>query len=435
MGLLYLYIYTIILLVILIKSIIDKKNSMYCFMWGLYALSGVFCIINKTFQDEIIGNGYSHNQWFDLSDSSLLAFFLIILCCYISFRPLQYYNADRFVNGFEYDQVNKMLLLILSVCYFVFFVTYLATSFSIVVQSFSITDYGSMRDTLYGNANHESTVVISASPIGNICFKICWALRYLIVYVCFILIRNRRKLIGIIVLICNFFLVYIYSNLNAARGGLLIFLFCAFLFAFPILQKLSKRIKRILLIGAIVIAIVAINFVLGVTVSRTANNQSGNNLVLQNICFYLGHAPIIFSKLFGSLNDFAYGQFTIGRLLNHFFGFSYDIAAIKQQLGYPSVLNYLFSTYLFPIYADFGSIGCVLFFSLSSFLMKKVIKEPKIRLSTVFLFSYYVNFFITGNFVISSLEFASTITTVFIFLVFRLLENIIIQKSRINKRL
>ena len=159
---------------------------MYCSMWGLYALTGVFCILNKTFQDDLIGRGYSHDEWFNLADSSLIAYFLIIICCYISFVPLKQYNSTMIVSSLDNSNtVNKILIRIISIIFFILFLGYIFTSFNIVISSFKISDYGSLRDSLYGNMNHESTVVVSNSFIGNLCFKTCWALRYIVVYASF----------------------------------------------------------------------------------------------------------------------------------------------------------------------------------------------------------------------------------------------------------
>lgn len=427
-GLVFLYIYTIIIAIILARAIKQKKSSTYIFMWTCYFVSAVFCVLCKTFQDTLVGHGRLHDEWYNLSDTTLYGYLLIILCNLISFKPFENYTSNKFIEKYGNRKGDNIILLSFSYLFVIFFMVYIFTSLNVIKSAFSVTDFGALRNKLYGNELHQSTAIISPNFIGETCFKICWTFRLLAVFVSFILLQKGKRRLGLLTLFCDFWLVFIYSNVNAARGGLLIFLFCSFLFSIPVLKKMPKKVKKILFILVCCLAIVVVSFVVEVTLSRTADNTSGGNMLLKNASFYLGHGPIIFSKLTGSLKEFGLGKVVFLRIASHFFGFTYDVSSVMSEIGYPAPLTNLFYTYLGPIYMDFGSIGCILFFSLWSFFVNRLMKERRIRLSTVYVFSYYMYFFVLGTFVVGALEFASLVTNTCVAILLRLIENTVYNR-------
>lgn len=432
MGLIYLYTYAIIIAIILLRAIKRKKSSTYILMWSCYFVSAVFCVLCKTFQDTLVGRGILHDEWYNLSDTTLRGYILIIICNLIAFKPFERYNSNQFIDKYGNRKGDNIILLTFSYLFIALFFVYLITSVGVIKSTFSITDFGALRNNLYGNELHQSTAVFSNNLIGNICYKICWLFRLLAVFVGLILLKKGKRRLGFLVLLCDFMLVFINSNINAARGGLLVFLFCAFLFSIPILRKMPKKVKRFLLIAVSVIAIVVVGYIIEVTLSRTADNTSGGNMLLKNAFFYLGHGPIIFSKLTGSLKELGLGKVVFLRLVSHFFGINYNVSSVMSEIGYPSPLNNLFYTYLGPIYMDFGSLGCIAFFSVWAYFVNRLLKEQRIRLSTVYVFSYYMFFFVLGVFVVGSLEFASLVTNTCVAILLRLIENTVYNRYRYN---
>ena len=432
MGLIYLYTYTIIIAIILLRAIKRKKSSTYILMWSCYFVSAVFCVLCKTFQDTLVGHGILHDEWYNLSDTTLHGYILIIICNLIAFKPFERYNSNQFIDKYGNRKGDNTILFTFSYLFIALFVVYVITSVGVIKSAFSITDFGTLRNNLYGNELHQSTAVFSNNLIGNICYKICWLFRLLAVFVGLILLKKGKRRLGFLILLCDFMLVFINSNINAARGGLLVFLFCAFLFSIPILRKMPKKVKRFLIIVICVIAIVVVGFIIEVTLSRTADNTSGGNMLLKNACFYLGHGPIVFSKITGSLKELGLGKVVFLRIASHFFGFNYNVSSVMNEIGYPSPLTNLFFTYLGPIYMDFGSIGSIIFYSVWAFFVNRLLKERRIRLSTVYVFSYYMFFFVLGTFVVGPLEFASLVTNTCIAILLRLIENTVYKRYRYN---
>lgn len=431
MGIVYLYIYAALIALIIFYSTKKQKSFMYISVWWLYFISAIFCILCKTFQDDLVGRGFSHDQWYDLSDTTLWGYLLIIICSLIAFKPFENYKSELFIDKFGTVNRERKLALYIAYSFIALFVVYVLTSFSNIRSAFSVSDYGSLRTDLYDNTTHGVQAAMSNNTIGNLAYKIIWNFRLLVIFVGGILIKDKRKAkLGYAIIVADIFFVYVYASLNAARGGLVIFLLCVFLFLYPIIKNLPRRVKFTLGIAIIIIVMIVGSYLIEVTVSRTAGNTSGGNLVLKNFAFYLGHGPIIFSKITGSLKGFAFGKLVGGRLLNHFFGLPFDGITILENIGYPSILNNLFYTYLGPIYMDFGSLGCIIIYALWAWVMNKVMSEHRIRLSTIYLLSYYLFYFITGAFVIGVLEYASVITTFIVWMLFRLFENTFIYNKK-----
>ena len=85
------------------------------------------------------------------------------------------------------------------------------------------------------------------------------------------------------------------------------------------------------------------------------------------------------------------------------------------MIGYPDI-GPVFITYLGYIYTDFGIVSCL--------------KKKKLRMSTIFIFMYYLSFYVTGNFAVGRLEYVGMITAHIIALFIRLVEDQISLRNR-----
>ncbi len=397
-------------------------------MWVAYAVSGIFCVLCKIYQKELVGSGISHNMWYDLSDTTLWGYLLITLCCLIAFRPFEVFDKNNALEILGNGCGSRQFYSLYSFAYIFCALVFIALSFSTVRSLLSAGDLGLVRTTLYGNADNESNFVMTTNFVANVCYKLCLQFKYLSVFIAFTMIKEKYKTIQAVALLgLTFFVYYLYATGNAARGGLLIFCFCSLLIGTCFWQYLSKANKRKVIIGASVLFGVVLSFFLAVTISRFGNDGGGGNPLVRNICFYLGHGPIEFSKVTGSLERFAYGKTIIGRLANHYFGTPYSWESVQSQIGYPP-LGPVFVTYLGYIYTDFGSIGCIIFFWMWSQFMCKLIRRSPRRISTIFLFLYYLSYFVTGIFAVGRLEYAAMITAFFLFLCIRFVEDVLLQR-------
>lgn len=430
MGLFYLMCYAVITCVITIRSFIKKKNIIYCALWCEYAVSAVFCVLCKVYQAELVGFGIMHNKWYDLSDTTWWGYLLIIVCNLIAFKPFEIFDYDSSLGNMGKRKGTKQYTRIYAYIYILLALIFLLLSFSNIKSILETSDFGALRSSLYGNSDNESTLVITNNLIANVCYKLCTQFKYMSIFVALLMFKERYHVkTAICLLATTFGIYYIYASANAARGGLIIFVFCSFLMVLTFFKYMSPGSKRKLVVLCAACCGIVFSFFLAVTLSRVASDTGGGNLLLRNISFYLGHSPIEFSKITGSLEDFAYGKTIIGRLLNHYFGTAYSWESIQLEIGYPDI-GPVFVTYLGYIYTDFGIFSCIGFTWLWSYFMCKQLKKRRLRISTIFIFLYYLSFYVTGNFAVGRLEYAGLITAHIISFFIRCVEDTLYIRSR-----
>lgn len=422
MGLNYLICYATIVSIISICAWIRKKNMIYCSLWTANAVSGIFCVLCKVYQDTLVGHSVWHDRWYDLSDTTLWGYLFLILCCWIAFKPFKNFDKSNTLAKLGEEQKTKNFFVLFAYIYVCVAFLFIITSINGIKNTLGISDYGALRTSLFSNGENEGGGAVTSNFIASFALKLCVQFKYLSLFVSFSLIKEKmRTSLAVILIFITFFVYYVNCAASAARGGLLIFLICSFLIGSMFYPYLSKANKRKIIIGASVLAGLVLVFFMAVTISRFADDGGGGNPILRNISFYLGHGPIEFSKITGSLKDFAYGETIIGRLLNHYFGTAYSWTDISIQIGFPQI-GAVFVTYLGYMYTDFGIFGCLLFVGTWAWVMNDIIKKRPNSISTFFFFSYYLHYYITGVFTIGRLEYASLITSSLIYFIIRAIE-------------
>ena len=336
--LIFLIIYAITMTAIAIRVNYKKNNYIYCSIWIAYAVCAVASLICKLFQPTLVGNGIMHYKWYDLSDTTFHGYALIVICCIIAFQPFKYFDHKGSLEQIGKGRGIKQFFSLFSYMYIIWTIVFIVLSLNTVISLLRTSDFGLIRSTLYGNAENESNFIMTTNVVANICYKLCLQFKLLNVLIALSMIKEKFKTkTAILSLMCTFMVYYLYSTGNAARGGLLIFTFCSTLIGIMLFQYMPKSSKRKVFYYATIAGIVVISFFISVTVSRFVSGYTGAHPILSNISFYLGHAPIEFSKITGSLDHFAYGKTILGRLSNHYFGTPYSWEQISSQIGYPAI--------------------------------------------------------------------------------------------------
>lgn len=419
---LYLIIYALVVCFITVRAYVKKENMIFRALWTMFAVSAVFCVICKVDQGTFVGHSASHDYWYDLSDTTWWGYALIIICNIVAFKPIKEFNKNDELYDFGSNIRMRRFFVEFCYIYILLSVFYLLTSISTVRGIFEISDYGSLRSSLFSNAENEGGATMANNFISNVAYKLCLRFRFISVFIAFAMIKERIKVPLACLLIGDTFFMYFLSCVaTAARGGLLIFVFISGIIGLIFYPYMSKSNKRKVFIGGMVILGVVFSFFMAVTISRLSTDTGGGNPLLRNIFFYLGHAPIEFSKITGSLNDFAWGRTIWGRLASHFLGTSYSWMAISNDVGFPNI-DALFVTYLGYMYTDFGPFGCLAFVSLWGVFTYDILKKRPNKISTIFFFLYYLSFYVTGNFTVGRAEFIAVVTTFILYFMIRFIE-------------
>ncbi len=419
----YLVVYALVTCLITIRSYIKKYNPIYCALWTEFAVSAVFCVIVKVYQVAMLGNGLMQSIWYDLSDTTLKAYILLIICNVIAFEPLREFDAGNQFQDFGKNRKMQNFFVMYSVMYLVLAGFFILTSLGTISAAMHNTDYGTLRASL-ANAENEQSAAVAGNAIANICYKLCFQFKSLSLFVAFGSFKEKcNRILSSLLLIVTFFVVYISNAVLAGRGSFLIFTFSCFLIGLCFYKYLSKATRRKVVIGGVIILGFVLSYFFAVTISRVVVSGRGtmSYQLIGNAAFYLGHGPIEFSKITGSLDHFGHGRVIIARFISHYFETNYSWPAVANEIGYPAI-GAVYNTYLGYLYADFGSIGCIIYTSLWSYLVYQVMKRRPLNISSLFLFGYYLHYYVTGNFVIGRMEYVRVVTTIIIYLLIRVIE-------------
>lgn len=417
----YLVIYTIIICTITLKSYITKNNILYRALWTEYAVSAIFCVF-ACLNRRIVGYGTMHNRWYDLSDTTLWGYLLLIVCNVIAFKPFKIFDENRKLENYGKTEKKQNFFIIYSIIYIITALIFIIFALGFIKSAITVSNFGDLRQNLFDNGENEAVGRVSLNFVANICFKLCLEFKLASVFIVFAMIKEKVKpVLATLLLITTFFVYYVSCSSMAARGGMLIFSFCACTIGLIFYKYLSKINRKKVAIAALVFGGIVVSFFFTVSMSRLANAVSDVNPLLRNTVFYLGHGPIEFSKITGSLHDFAYGRTIIGRLFSNFFGTNYSWDIIASDIGFPNI-GPVFVTYLGFIYTDFGAFGCIAFTSIWSYITYTLIKKRPYNFSTIYYLLYYLFFYVTGNFTIGRLEYASLVTTTIIYFIIKTIE-------------
>jgi len=419
----YLVFYAIASCLITVCVYIKKYNPIYCALWTEFAVSSVFCVIVKMYQVELLGEGKMQGVWYDLSDTTLKAYILLIICNFIAFEPLRLFDIGNRFDYFGKSRKMRNFFKTFSLIYLILALFFIVTSIGTISAAMHNTDYGSLRNSL-ANAENEQSAQVAGNFVANICFKICYQFKGISIFVAFGSFKEKcNRILSVPLLLVTFFVVYISNAVLAGRGSFLIFTFTCFLIALCFFKYLSKETRRRVVIGGIVVLSFVMSYFFAVTISRVvvAGRGSISYQLIGNAAFYIGHGPIEFSKITGSISDFGYGRVIISRIISHYLGTGYSWPTVAAEIGYPDI-GAVYNTYLGYLYTDFGSIGCIIYTSAWACLLHRVLKRRPLNISTLFLFAYYLHYYVTGNFVVGRAEYIRVLTTIVIFLIIRVIE-------------
>lgn len=430
MGVSYLVVYVALTVLACALAFAGHRSAIYKLIWLEYAVISVCTLLCVLFQTELLGHGGLLDYWYFLDKTTLGGYLLLFACTWLALRPLAALGNGQELLSFGKTKQEKQVFLAFAIIYVVAAILFVALSMSSVKAALSTGDYGAVRSDLYSGSDNESTLVLTTNPVASVAFKFCNLLKYIGIVIAFGMLKEKLHPGLAVGLICAIFgIYYIYASANAARGGLMVFCFCAVVLASILFRYLAPEYKRRISIGACILGGVVFSIVAAITVSRFADDGGGGNAIVRNVMFYLGHAPLEFSTITGSVTNYAGGDVIVGRLFAHWFGEPYSWESVSLSIGFPQ-FGPLFITYLGYLFADFGYIGCLLFVAVWAAFMSALLKTSPARLSTFLMLGYYVSFYVTGAFTLGRLEFASFVTFHLIWLFIRIWEEMLDRPSK-----
>ena len=209
----------------------------------------------------------------------------------------------------------------------------------------------------------------------------------LAILLAFLLLRTKKKKLfllsvaTIVLYIISFFFSAVYSSSRGMIFQLAMKLIVLWLFA---CRQIGKKTNLVIIIIFGAMGVVALSYVIAVTVSRFSSASS-----LASIIEYLGESPMRFNNGLGKIDHLTWGGYTIGGLFGK--------ADMSQAV---QAWNNGFYTFVGWLYVDWGPVGVVLIGVGMCLLFVNRIRKKVYRISDLLLIFYYYDFLIIGSLVI-----------------------------------
>ena len=260
---------------------------------------------------------------------------------------------------------------------------------------------------LYGN------VTVYNNFFERVCIAACLYFFILFVIVSMLMIKEKKDFkLGLIVLIAAVISNFMQALYVVGRGTIfngLLLIFSIFLF---VIKGIDKKKLKVLIILFIIAMVIIIPYMIEITESRFSTNATNEMLR------YFGEAPVVFNVNVTTSDRLALGAYSFSRLLNT----GFDQALIEGTWGWR------FFTFAGYIYIDWGYFGMIVFgLIFGVFLINRIVRKRKYKISDLLLIFYYYDFLIKGGLVIGSSFLTDTIAIIIIFVLVRLF----IEKSKL----
>ena len=235
MGINYLWLYTLLTVLTCVMSFVKRNSLIYRLIWLEYSIIAVCALVCFLFQSVLLGHAELLVYWY----------LLLFACTWLALRPLASFGSGRELVTFGKSETEKQLFLAFTIIYLLAAVAFVALSMSSVKAALSTSDYGSLRSDLYSGTDNESSLVLATNPIASLAFKFCNLFKYIGIVIAFGMMKEKFHPVLAIGLIFTIFgIYYIYASANAARGGLMVFCFCAVILASLLYGFLSPGYRK-----------------------------------------------------------------------------------------------------------------------------------------------------------------------------------------------
>jgi oligosaccharide repeat unit polymerase len=375
------------------KKILDAGFILIA-TYAVIAVTGVFNYLN------------SPNEW------SLIfwPFVYLFVICMLAFRPYFKYPSGSIADKFK---INKPKFL--NLFSWVYIVAAII-DFSYSIDSITTTLTSGNWSELY-HANASGEVLLYTSQLERLAKNLTGWLSPLaiITFFYYLTFGKSNKFFLILFALAIVLPRFSIAILIAARGLLFIFVVNLFLGYLFFAKKISKNIRKRLLIFALIFVVIFLVYALAVTNSRfeTANAYWDTKTSLLQ---YFGQSMLVFNDgIADSIQHFLNGDYLFNAHEHRYFN------------GYDYILGTHFGTSFFTFvgawYLDFGPIGTFLIALFLPGMFSLYYNKRKIwDIADLFIYFFYLSWLLNGVFVIGTGYYLQWIMTLVIFLILKIVK-------------
>lgn len=373
----YTVFYCLILLVLLMIAIINKKGPLYKMQLFYFLFIGIMSVI-AIHMDIVVHQNIR-----------LWPYIYLIVCYMVSLKPLEVFHSTH-------SELNILMNFKYLKCFAVIFIIF--SIISCVVFFPQVSTLLESQDWM-GNRNfmNENDVIVThnVSEWIAINFSTYFRLPAAIIFYLFVTFDKYKwtRKVLIFSIVISTFMTAIYGS----SRGILLNLFLLLIAMFFVFSNwMDKKEKKRLLYFFAVIGTIGLTYAISVTISRFSEYTSfGSNGTLGSLIFYYGHSPVIFNNNITEATNPMYGKYAFGTLLS-MFGIKDTFSVALTGTQWSS----WFYTYVGCIYLDWGILISLFLIGLISLMNIKILSKKLLNLSSLYALFFYVSFLQRGALVI-----------------------------------
>lgn len=353
-----------------------KKNGLdfYKIIVLLYLMTAVCCALNYA----------QHPNLYPTL--GLLPFLYMFVVLVILFQPLRGFDQDKKKLAL-FD--NKTMIWA-AWLYIILGLIDTGISITDTIERFQSGEWGALRNQLYEDADN---IQLYANQWQRLVKNLLTYTRpFAFVYAFFCLTQDNKSHLFIILLFGSIIVPsFIAATVVASRG--LVFQLAMGLFLGYWLFKdfISKKRKRIILVGALLIVGFFLFYAIIVSVSRFGEDEAGNS-----IFDYFGHSMLAFNDhMFFKMHDFAWGK--------RFFAWFIDAMGGNSEFNMAragSTHGNAFFTIVGDIFSDWGHFFTIPVAIIASVLVSHFTQKKTLHFSDLIVIIFYINTLSAGIFVL-----------------------------------
>lgn len=378
-----------------------NKIDIYKIIVLLYLVTAILCLANYAQKPYL---------WPNLSLFPFIYMFGILL---ILFYPIQHFDLSSKITRWN----DTKALYWLGWFYIFLSIIDVAMSYNEIIQKFNAGEWRDLRNELYaGGENIVYYTNIWQKLDKNI---VSYLHPFAIVYAFYQATIPSRKTYTVLLFLSIVSVMFVSATVVASRGMVFNLSMEMILVFWLFREKISTKVKRILISGGSTIIIGFLVYALIVSVSRFGEDEAGNSIFR-----YFGISMLYFNDgLFNYLQDFAYGKRFFAWFIDLYGGdSSFDFVKAGSRHGTS------FFTIVGSIYSDWGFLGTIIVSFLACILICYFTRKKVIRLSDMVIIVFYIITLSGGIFAYGNSRGLQWIMTFVVYYIVRALEKPLAKK-------
>lgn len=382
-----------------------KQFDIYVFITLLYALTAVFCYYNY------LGVKQSY------PDIGLVAFIYLFVALSIFLSPIKGFNINQKTLVLDDNSLYRVLAYI-----FIAFAAYdIFTSLAHTQEIIISGEYAELRNQGYAD---DSDILLYDNQYQRFAKNMVGYLQpFGVAYFFLLLTLPRPKRVLTFLISVSIVVPSFYAAVADASRGMIIGLMLHLLIGYLLFEKyIPKHRKKILYVGATIVMIGFVAYLIAVTISRFGDEAN------DSLFEYLGHSMLAFNDgLFYNLTQHSYGK--------KFFDFILDMFDLGSM--FPSAIgnthDKAFVTFIGSLFIDFGIIGTLIVAFIGVAIIKRFFQKRTIRLSDAIMIIFYSNTIASGITVSPKNRALTWVMTFVVYYIVRLCEKNRIMNNKTRK--